>query len=548
MTPSTVAALLCACWLLMWPLCVSCGSPASASLRSPRAWSVSEVQQWLSEVVGLPAYSAAFQREAIDGEVLLDLTGDELHSALGVDKLGHRKKLEKEIAKLVSVTAPRTAKRTPQSPLPSAAPSARAQPSSTRPPSSSSASGGRAPASAGGGGGGGGSGAAPPPAGAAQFEAAAAAAAQRRKGGKGSGGGMSSGRGPTAAGRPKKKGSKAPHPLSVPSARSVHLSEAERGTVRELLRDALAAHQGGDLDRARGLYERALELDPLNARALHMLGLVVMVADSDFSGAVSLLERSLELSDDSDAHVNLANFFWQAGDKDAAMQHWEYALELNVLAGGTATRARYADTAFALAMEVYNAGDTERCKALLVQAVRLLTEADMLHYPINHHPPPYQPDAEDMRATNLALTHQIRVTLVDSWLHLGLLAEQEDDFALAVAAYNRALQVQPDPLDESKPEHLRIATIRAEVQNYRASLLGRTRDLPGNPLGKAKGTQRGSPHRRSPIGRARTRCSRRRSPVALSCASVLCCSSCCCCCQSIPPAGAEISSVECGAH
>ena len=266
----------------------------------------------------------------------------------------------------------------------------------------------------------------------------------------------------------------------------VHLSEAERAAVRDLLREALAAHQSGALERARAMYEAVLERDPFQARALHMLGLVVMVADNDFSAATSLLERSLELSDDSDCHVNLANFHWQAGHREEAMSHWAYAIDLQVLAGGTATRIRYADTAFSLGMEVYNEGNTERCKQLLVLAIRLLTEAEMLHYPLHHHPPPYLPDSEEMRTTNLQLTHQLRVTLIDSWLHVGLLAEQEDDLALALVCYNRALQVQPDPLDESKPPNTRIATIRLEAQSYRASLLGRTRELPNSPLAKGK--------------------------------------------------------------
>ena len=256
--------------------------------------------------------------------------------------------------------------------------------------------------------------------------------------------------------------------------------------MRDLMRDALSAHQSGGLERARALYEQVLARDPFNARALHMLGLVVMVADNEFGAATSLLERSLELSDDSDCHVNLANFHWQAGHKEEAMAHWAYALDLQVLAGGTATRFRYADTAFSLAMEVYNEGELERCRQLLVLAIRLLTEAEMLHYPLHHYPPPYLPDSEQLKQSNVELTHQIRVTLIDSWLHVGLLAEQDGQLALALVCYNRALDVQPDPLDDTKPPNTRIATIRAEVQNYRAALLGRTRELPDSPLAKGK--------------------------------------------------------------
>ena len=433
-----------------------------------------DVTDWLSSI-GLSTYSDAFVREAIDGEVLLELTADDLSGALGVSKLGHRKKLEREIAQLAAAAQPAPARAAVESqhaaPTDSAAPPQQ-QRSSPRPPSSPSAapsSPTRPPAPS------------PPTAsspGAAHFEAAAAKAAKKKAKKKEK---------PGQAGSPKKPKKRSASLDSAtqyrqyvqPAPGKGHLGEMDRSRIRDWLREALALHQSGELESARALYTRVLDVDPTNARSLHMLGLIVMVADNDTPAAIALLERSLELSDESDARVNLGNFYWQQKQSEEAMEQWEYALSQQVIAGGGTLRARYADTAYAAAMQAYQDGETDKCRALLTKALRLSVEADWMHYPDDHQPPPYMPDSQQLQQHNRELTHQIRQTMIDAWLHLGILAEHEDQPALALACYDRALQVQPDVMDGSYREQVRISTIRHEVQNYRANLLSRLREHSG---------------------------------------------------------------------
>ena len=156
--------------LLLLSLCVGrCCLPVSAAERgvspSPpaRSWDEGAVQAWLS-AAGLSEYAGVFQREAIDGEALLELTQDELTGVLGVSKLGHRKRIEKEIARLQQPAA------SAAEPLSSAAAAAR-PPSlapSTAPASSRPAAAAARPL--------------PPAPAAAEFEAAAAASqAKKRK-------------------------------------------------------------------------------------------------------------------------------------------------------------------------------------------------------------------------------------------------------------------------------------------------------------------------------------------------------------------------------
>ena len=479
----------CRVWCTLWcTLCALCcfvsicgAADVGATGGVARGWGVLDVSEWLSSI-GMSDYSDAFVREAIDGEVLLELTADDMNAALGITKLGHRKRLEKEIAQLAkgaagadnsdTHTATEAAADTAQSSTHSTR-----QPSATEPasPATSSRS---SPAPT-------------PPAspGAAQFEAAAAKAASKR-------GKKKESKEPR---KPKKRSTNsaataAHSPYGKYTQRSAskpHLGEMDKTKIREWLREALSVHQSGQLEAARQLYTRVLDVDATNARALHMLGLVVMVADGDTQTAIALLERSIELSDESDARVNLGNFYWQQKSPDAAMEQWEYALSQQVIAGGATLRARYADTAYGAAMQAYQDGDTVRCRDLLTRALRLSVEADMMHYPDDHQPPPYLPDSAQLQQQNREITHQLRQTMVDAWLHLGILAEHEDQLPLALVCYDRALQVQPDRMDESYREPVRISTIRHEVQSYRANLLSRLREQSGKqqPLSQTQLTK-----------------------------------------------------------
>ena len=482
----------CRLWTATWcAVCVCCILhslllPAVRCADGPAdvdGWGVLDVSEWLTSI-GLSAYSESFMREAIDGEVLLELTADDITGALGVSKLGHRKKLEKEIAQLAAAAAnsphrtphtpaasshtpppDTTHSQTPHSSRPPSSPSVVHSSSSRSPPSATSTSSPLSPALS---------------PGAAHFEAAAAAAARKREKKKGKS---------AKADEPQKPGRRANSASYSPSsaysrymqhtASRGQLGEMDRSRIREWLREALSLHQSGELESARTLYTRVLDVDPTNARAVHMLGLIVMVADNDAPTAISLLERSIELSDESDARVNLGNFFWQQKQAEAAMEQWEYALSQQVIAGGGTLRARYADTAYAAAMQAYQDGEMDKCRSLLTKALRLSVEAEWIHYPDDHQPPPYLPDSQQLLQHNRELTHQIRQTMIDAWLHLGILAEHEEQAALALVCYDRALQVQPDSMDDSYREPVRISTIRQEVQNYRANLLSRLREESG---------------------------------------------------------------------
>src|SRR3974390_1590313 len=102
--------------------------------------------------------------------------------------------------------------------------------------------------------------------------------------------------------------------------RSAVRSEREpQNTVRRgagaarSFRAGLAHHREGRLDRAEALYRKALDKDPGNADALHLLR-VVAYQSGRIGAALALIGRALPaLADLPDAHLNYGNALLAAG-------------------------------------------------------------------------------------------------------------------------------------------------------------------------------------------------------------------------------------------
>jgi hypothetical protein len=63
-------------------------------------WRVDDVCRFISTEIELPQYERAFREMSVDGEMLAQLSEDELVSELGIDVKLHRKKILTKIEKL----------------------------------------------------------------------------------------------------------------------------------------------------------------------------------------------------------------------------------------------------------------------------------------------------------------------------------------------------------------------------------------------------------------------------------------------------------------
>jgi protein O-GlcNAc transferase len=99
--------------------------------------------------------------------------------------------------------------------------------------------------------------------------------------------------------------------------------------TQQILAQAVAAHQAGNIEAAERLYKRVLQTDKRQFDALHMLG-VIEGQRRNFAGGLRLLNDALRIRPDAaDALINLARMHGELGDNVKAVVSYERALALN---------------------------------------------------------------------------------------------------------------------------------------------------------------------------------------------------------------------------
>ncbi len=97
---------------------------------------------------------------------------------------------------------------------------------------------------------------------------------------------------------------------------------------RDLLRQALAFHQSGDLASARAVYEQLLLRNPRHFDGLHLMGLAFIQSGSLERGA-DLIRKAIRIRTDfPEAHYNLGHALLSLGRPAEALVSFERALEL----------------------------------------------------------------------------------------------------------------------------------------------------------------------------------------------------------------------------
>jgi tetratricopeptide (TPR) repeat protein len=96
----------------------------------------------------------------------------------------------------------------------------------------------------------------------------------------------------------------------------------------QTVRAGFAHHQAGRLDRAEALYRRALDKNPDDANALHLLG-VIAYQRGEIGAALRLIERALpDLPELPDAHLNYGNALREVGRVAEAVDSYCRAIAL----------------------------------------------------------------------------------------------------------------------------------------------------------------------------------------------------------------------------
>ena len=109
------------------------------------------------------------------------------------------------------------------------------------------------------------------------------------------------------------------------------MSKAPGQKILAKLQQAVALHQQGQLARAKPLYEAVLKLDPRQADALHLLG-VIALQSQDHALAARLISKAIAIAPPNAAyHSNLGLAQKGLGQLDAALASLELALQIQPL-------------------------------------------------------------------------------------------------------------------------------------------------------------------------------------------------------------------------
>ena len=99
-------------------------------------------------------------------------------------------------------------------------------------------------------------------------------------------------------------------------------------TISEALAVAVHYHQSGNLQQAEAIYRQILQVDPSNADALHLLGVIAaQVGKHDL--AVEYISQAIRLRPSEQTfHNNLGNALKEQGQLAAAVGQYQEALRL----------------------------------------------------------------------------------------------------------------------------------------------------------------------------------------------------------------------------
>ena len=117
--------------------------------------------------------------------------------------------------------------------------------------------------------------------------------------------------------------------MSKKSKKQERSNSAKKYKVQKLLELAMEFHSRQNIKLAENAYRKVIDLDPLNYRALYLLGILAAEVNS-FKAAIGFLKLAIEVNPNySLAYNDLGVVLQQIGNPKAAMKCYTKALELN---------------------------------------------------------------------------------------------------------------------------------------------------------------------------------------------------------------------------
>ena len=210
------------------------------------------------------------------------------------------------------------------------------------------------------------------------------------------------------------------------------MPEHTKATLAAALDDALHAHRTGDLIRAAALYQEILENDPLNADALHLLGVIAHQRGDD-TEAIGLIRRAIQARPGTAIfHSNLGEALRANGQLDAAISEYKIAITIN---------PAFADAHANLGAALRACGRTTEAIESLREAVGL--DPDSLDTLMNLGIALREQQQLDEAAECFRRAVKAQPDLAEAHVNLGNVLKELGQFEHAGAHYREALRIRP---------------------------------------------------------------------------------------------------------
>jgi tetratricopeptide (TPR) repeat protein len=206
--------------------------------------------------------------------------------------------------------------------------------------------------------------------------------------------------------------------------------------IRQLLEAGLASHQAGSFADAERLYGRVLAIDPRNADALHLLGVLAYQTGKP-EAAVGLISRAIEVEPDfAEYHSNLGNALAEVARFEGAIAAHQAAIDL---------QPNYADAHSNLANVLNQIGSFDKALTAVESAIRLGGGYPEAHFNRGIALDGLGRPREAIEAYRTAV--RMRPDYAEAHSNLGVALFECGLIDEALGAYDAALRLKPDLAD-----------------------------------------------------------------------------------------------------
>jgi protein O-GlcNAc transferase len=218
---------------------------------------------------------------------------------------------------------------------------------------------------------------------------------------------------------------KAKEPLATPTSQKL-----------PNLENAVALHQMGQLDRAEAIYRQLIGMDPTNADALHLLGVIALQTGNPTS-AVDMISHAIQINPNvAIYYLNLGNALQELKQFDAAAASYDRAITL---------KPDYAEAYYNRGEALQELKQFDGAVASYDKAIAL--KPDMAEAYSNRGIALKELKQFDAAVTSYDKAIALKPDMAETYSNRGNALKELKQFDVAVASYDKAITLKPDYAD-----------------------------------------------------------------------------------------------------